>query len=194
VLLSIISALLACGCGSSGPYVWYTKVPRLERSSAAGEYAIGVGDILVVQVFEQPALATRGRIRPDGRIALPLVGELVAVGKTPSAVRTEIEEGYRRFIVSPRVTVNVEETRPVLVSVMGEVRTSGGQSLEPHSGVLQALAQAGGLSDFADESSIFVLRRVPAFRRIRFTYEALVNNDYGAATFPLRTGDVIVVE
>jgi polysaccharide export outer membrane protein len=169
-------------------------VPRTERSSAAGEYSIGVGDILVVQVFEQTALATRVRIRPDGRIALPLVGELVAVGKTPSAVRTEIEEGYKRFIVSPRVTVNVEETRPVLVSVMGEVRTSGGQSLEPHSGVLQALAQAGGLSDFADESSIYVLRRVPAFRRIRFTYEALVNNDYGAATFPLRTGDVIVVE
>jgi polysaccharide export outer membrane protein len=90
--------------------------------------------------------------------------------------------------------VNVEEARPVQISVMGEVRTTGAQSLEPHFGLLQVIAQAGGLSDFANESRIFVLRKVPEFRRIRFTYEALINNEGGAATFPLRTGDVIVVE
>jgi polysaccharide export outer membrane protein len=155
---------------------------------------IGVGDVLAIQVFEQPNLSTRARIRPDGRIALPLMGEIVAVGKHPNAVSRELEEGFKRFIVSPRVTVNVEESRPVLVSVMGEVRTPGSQSLEPQSGLLQAIAQAGGLTEFADESEIFVLRRVPEFRRIRFTYDALVHNEGGAATFPLRTGDVIVVE
>jgi len=191
-ILVVCSAAIACG--TSGRYVWYTQMPRSDWGNPAGEYVIGIGDMLAVQVFEQEALTTRVRIRPDGRIALPLMGEIVAVGKSPSAVRAEIEAGYRRFIVTPRVTVNVEEARPVLIAVMGEVRTTGGQSLEPHSGLLQAIAGAGGLGDFASKSEIFVLRRVPEFRRIRFTYDALVNNEGGAATFPLRTGDVIVVE
>ena len=75
-----------------------------------------------------------------------------------------------------------------------EVRTVGTLSLEPGAGLLQALAQAGGPSDFADREAIYVLRRQPEFKRIRFTYAALIQNTDGAATFPLKTGDVIVVE
>jgi protein involved in polysaccharide export with SLBB domain len=80
------------------------------------------------------------------------------------------------------------------VTLLGEVNTRGAQTLEPPASILQALAQSGGLTEFADESEIFLLRRVPQFQRIRFTYKAIVNNESGAAMFPLRNGDVIVVE
>jgi protein involved in polysaccharide export with SLBB domain len=82
------------------------------------------------------------------------------------------------------------------VNILGEVAHVGALTLDPAtgSGLLQALSQAGGPSEYADKSEIFVLRRTPEFRRIRFTYDALVENRSGAATFPLRTGDVIVVE
>jgi polysaccharide export outer membrane protein len=82
----------------------------------------------------------------------------------------------------------------VVVTVLGEFKTVGSQSLTGSNGLLQVIAQAGGLTDFASKDRIFVLRRVPEFRRIRFTYEALLQNQGGAATFLLRTGDVVVAE
>ncbi len=80
------------------------------------------------------------------------------------------------------------------VSFVGEISKAGTLSLDPSTGLLQALAQAGGPSAYASKSRIFVLRQFPQFRRIRFTYSALIHNEAGAATFPLRNGDVVVVE
>jgi len=185
---------MASSCGGSGAFVWYRDLPRTEWVESSGEYVIGVGDAIRVQVYEQDALTTNAKVRTDGRIALPFVGEIVAVGKHPSMLARELEARLKEFIVSPRVIVNVEASQPVTVSVLGEVGKVGVLTLEPSAGLLEALAQAGGPSDYADKSSIFVLRKSPGFRRIRFTYDALVQNIGGAATFPLRTGDVVVVE
>lgn len=192
-----LSALLACasalGCSSTGPYVWYNALPRSEWEQPR-EYVIGVGDSLNISVYEQPNLSGRAKIRSDGKIALPFIGEVMVAGKAPSAVARELEARFKAIIVTPRVTVNVEESAPVTVSVLGEIGHRGTLTLQPPAELLQALAQAGGLSEFADESRIFVIRRFPEFRRIRFTYEAITRNEYGAATFPLRTGDVLIVE
>lgn len=81
-----------------------------------------------------------------------------------------------------------------MVSVLGEVGTRGNVSMPHPATLLQALAQAGGPSEFADKEAIFLVRQKPVFRRIRFTYEALVTNNGNAAAFPVRTGDVIVVQ
>jgi polysaccharide export outer membrane protein len=136
----------------------------------------------------------QGKIRGDGRIAMPFVGEVVAAGKTPVALGREIEARLKEFIVSPRVTVNVDDSLPIVISMLGEVGAKGNLSLAQPATVLQALAQAGGLSEFADTDAIFVVRQKPVFRRIRFTYEALLTNKGGAAAFPVRAGDVIVVQ
>jgi polysaccharide export outer membrane protein len=194
-LASLAVAATATGCAGTGPYVWYSALPANERiPPAAGQFLIGVGDTINVRVYEQPALATDGKIRPDGKIALPFVGEVLAAGKTPKALAQEIEIGLRQFIVGPRVTVNVVALTPMTVSVIGEVAKQGAVTLEPSSGVLQALAQSGGPTDFADKSRIFVLRRLPTFQRIRFTYENLVENRDGAALFPLQNGDIVQVQ
>jgi len=85
----------------------------------------------------------------------------------------------------------VEESRPFEASVVGNVRKAGTFPVDPRSGVLQALAAAGGLGEFADPDRIFVLRKGD---RIRFTYKALIRAERRAAAFRLRAGDVVVVE
>lgn len=197
--LSVGSLLLllgfSCvGCGGPGVFTWYRDLPASEWSTPVGEYLIGVGDTIDVRVFDQENLSTHGKIRSDGRIALPFVGEVAAAGKTPAALGRELEQRLKEFVVSPRVTVNVIESVPVTVSVLGEVGSRGAISITPPVTLVQVLAQSGGLNEFADHESIYVLRKTPTFRRIRFTYEALLRNEGGAATFPLHAGDVVVVE
>jgi polysaccharide biosynthesis/export protein len=196
LLVLVLLAVNAAACASTGAFVWFRDLPRTESAPPSGEYVVGIGDALSVHVYEQPSLTIEGKIRPDGRIALPFIGEVVAVGKTPTALAKEIETRLTQFIVAPRVTVNVTATAPVVISVLGEVGHQGVITLEPSNGLslLQALAQAGGPSDFADKSRIFVLRRAPTYQRIRFKYDALLQNSDGSATFALQTGDVVVVE
>jgi polysaccharide export outer membrane protein len=194
-VLTTAALAFAVACGSSGPYVWYHDLPRTEWEASFGEYVIGVGDGISVGVYGQEALATHAKVRTDGRIALPLAGEVVAAGKHPSALAREIEARVAQYIQQPHVTVNVDDVQPVVVSFIGEVGHVGSLTLDRASTtLLQGLAQAGGPTDYADRSRIFVLRKAPEFRRIRFTYDSLVENRGGAALFPLRTGDVIVVE
>jgi len=194
VRLGLVVLSLGVGaCASTGPFVWFRDLPPAERTAPSGQFLISVGDTVNIRVYEQSALTTDGKIRPDGRIAVPFIGEVVATGKTPSRLAQEIEVALRQFIVSPRVTVNIAQSTPLSVSVLGEVARQGVVTLEPSSGLLEALAQAGGPSDYADKSAIFVLRRVPKFYRIRFTYDDLVKNQ-SAAAFSLQNGDVVYVQ
>jgi polysaccharide export outer membrane protein len=186
--------LFIAACSSTGSFVWYHELPKSEWGAAGGEYVIGVGDTVTVRVYDQENLTTKGKIRSDGRIAVPFAGEIVMAGRRPPEVAREIEGKLKEFIVQPRVTINIDESKPMSVSFVGEVSHPGTLSLDSSTGLLQALAQAGGPGPYASKSRIFVLRQYPQFRRIRFTYTALVQNEAGAATFPLRNGDVVVVE
>jgi polysaccharide export outer membrane protein len=190
----IFAAALAVACSSAGQYIWYSELPRSEWGAPGGAYVIGVGDVLNVNVYGQEQLTTRARVRSDGRISMTLLGEVTAAGKQPAALAAEFQKLLAQFVVSPRVTVNVEEARPISVTILGEVGSRGTLTLESPGALLQAMAQAGGLTEFADQSKVFVVRQQPTFRRIRFTYEDIVNNRNGAASFPLKTGDVIMVE
>jgi polysaccharide biosynthesis/export protein len=192
--LLLVTSLAICGCGSLGSYTWYSAVPAADWSTAPSEYVISAGDVISIRVFDQDALGTHGKIRADGRIAMPFVGEIVAAGKTPVALSREIENRLKVFIVSPRVIVNVDDSLPIVISTLGELNAKGNLTMTQPATLIQAIAQAGGLTEFADKDAIFVIRQKPAFRRIRFTYDALLNNKGGAAAFPVRSGDVIVVQ
>ncbi len=181
-------------CASAGEYTWFSTLPDADWKTDASEYVINVGDTVNIRVYEQDGMSTSVKIRRDGRIALPLAGEVVAAGKHPSALAREIEAKLKEFIVTPRVTVNIDSSQQVSVTAVGEIGHIGTLMLDPPARLIEALAQAGGPSEFADKSRIFVLREFPKFQRIRFTYDAIVHNESGAAGFPLRTGDVIVIE
>src|SRR4051812_31871280 len=187
-------AVAALGCGSPGQFVWYSELPKSEWDSITGEYVIQVGDVVSIRAYEQESLSGSFKIRRDGRIALPLAGGMMGAGKHPTQLAREIEVKLKEFIVTPRVTVNVESSQPITVTSVGEISHIGSLTLDPPGQLIQALAQSGGPNDYADKSRVFVMRQFPAFQRIRFTYDAILHNEGGAATFPLRTGDVIVIK
>ena len=194
VLVLCCLAALSGACGSSvGGAIPVDKFPE-EPEPATAEYIIGPGDVLNIQVFEQKEMSGQFKVRSDGRIALPLVGEIEVAGKPPATVSTELQNALKKLILVPQVTVSVEQTSPLSVSIIGEVVKSGPLELPRGSGVLQAIASAGGLTTFAHKDRIFVLRKAPNPVRIHFTYDALTSGSGRAVTFRLRSGDVINVQ
>ena len=191
------AALALSGCAAIGPYVWIDDVPLTDIAEPSRrDYAINTGDLLSIRVYNQDAISTRARVRPDGRIAVPLAGEVDAVGRRPLELAKEIEAQLKPFVVAPAVVVSVDEVQPVQVSVLGEVTRPGVFPIEQGAGVLQALALAGGTTRFARRDRIFVLRKrlAEAPLRVRFTYEQLSGGSPRASSFTLVSGDVVSVE
>lgn len=179
------------GCRTVGPYIWAQDLPAEEYSPT--EYIILPGDVVSVRVFNQDAMATRARVRSDGKISMPFLGDISVQGKAPPVVAKEIEVALKNIINAPNVTVAVEEFRPTTVSVIGEVAHPGVIPIGQSTGLLEALATAGGLTENASKDEIFVLREGPVPRRIRFTYD-LLTQTVPSRSFRLRSGDVVVVE
>ena len=186
--------LSAAACHSA-PFIWvhqYATEPV--REGAGSPLTISPGDILDVRVFGQEAMSTKGEVRADGSLALPLLGSVAVASRRPEDVAASLKQRLLPYINSPEVTVVIQESR-ALVSVGGEIKAVGVVELRPPATVLQALAKAGGLTEFADRSGIFVLRTTRGITtRIRFKYAFLTEADPVATSFRLQTGDVIVVE
>jgi polysaccharide export outer membrane protein len=181
------------GCAGTGEFVWFNQMPP-ETAAASSEYIIGVGDIVSIRVLGHEEMTLRQRVRTDGRLALMLIGDIEARGKRPSALKSELEARLKDYIVSPSVVVNVDETQPLTVLLLGEIGHPGAVPLDPDRRLAHALALGGGLTDFASRSSIYVVRNEPKRVRIRFTYESIYRNVGGAGDFVLHRGDVVEVE
>jgi polysaccharide export outer membrane protein len=178
-------------CAATGPFVWVDAVPA--SASTSGDVTVADGDTVNVRVFNQEPLSTREKVRSDGKIALPVVGEIMARGKRPMQLAAEIQDKLKSVVVAPSVTVIVEQSAELKVSVVGEVKNSGVFQLEPGANVLHALAAAGGLSDYADGDKVFVVRKALP-QRVRFRFADLRSADAKSVGFTLQPGDVVVVE
>jgi len=196
--IALATSLLACGAPRS--YLWVDEVSEPPPPDPA-EYHIAPGDVLSVRVWNQESMSTaRAGVREDGRISLPFLQDVEVAGMTTAELSTRLAVKLKAYVVNPVVTVALEERRPLRVSVLGEVTRPGEYELALGSGILHALAAAGGLTEYAHRDRIFVLRHGywadgnPAPARIRFAYDAIVGGSKKAAAFRLRTGDVVVVE
>lgn len=185
-------AVVGVACGH-GQFVWYRELPST-AALANGEYIIGVGDVVSIRVLGHEEMSLKQRVRSDGRLALLLIGDVEAKGKRPSALKAELEGRLKDYIVSPSVAVNIEETLPADVLVLGEVTKPGVVALDPDPRLAHAIASSGGLTDYAARDAIFVVRSEPRPVRIRFTYESIARNLDGAADFELHRGDIVEVE
>ncbi|MET0402587.1 MAG: exopolysaccharide export protein EpsY [Cystobacter sp.] len=196
-LLALLAALaFAAGCYHPGRFIWVDEY-RENQQTQDDSYIIRKGDLLDVNVWNQDRITTRLRVRDDGRISLPLINDVDAAGLTPAALARAVEQKLKELVANPVVTVMVMEAQPIRVSVLGEVRNAGQKRLESGAGLLQAISDAGGFTDYAREDGLYVLRREPGYPnplRIRFDWRALSRNEGNAATFVLKTGDVVVVE
>ena len=183
----------ACATVPEAPFVWVSDW-REPGSTSRGEYVIGVGDALNVLVWDQEKMSARVRVRSDGRVSLPFLDDVNVAGMTPVALARSLEDRLKQFIVTPQVTVVVEEAKPLSVSVLGQVQQPGLFDLAPGASVAQALAAAGGLKDFAHRDRIFLLRSGAGSARIRMTYEDVTKGTGRAFSLRLQSGDVVVVE
>jgi polysaccharide biosynthesis/export protein len=183
----------AAACAGPGQFVWVEQY----RDPSAGKerrYVLGAGDTVQVRVFGQEGMGATARVRSDGKITLPFLNDVQAEGYEPTVLAQQIQARLKDFINEPVVTVSVENARDMQVLLVGEVQRPGTTTLPPGSGVLAALVAGGGLTDFADDEMIFVVRHGPQPARIRFTYASLIAPSGPATAFRLETGDVIVVE
>jgi polysaccharide export outer membrane protein len=128
------------------------------RPYGDSEFRLGPDDIVEVSVYQEKDLSTIVPVRPDGKISVPLVGEMPASGKTATELQKEIELKYRQFIAEPSVTVVVKEINSPKVSVLGEVKNPGIYKIKDRATVLDAIALAGGLTEFAKKDKVMVIR------------------------------------
>lgn len=161
------------------------------------EYLIGPGDLLEVAVWDNTAISRTVPVRPDGKISLPLLHDVQAAGRTPMQLQELINQSLTTYIETPAVSVIVKEVHSFKVSVIGQVKTPGRFELAGHATVLDVLAMAGGLTEFADRGRIVILRQEETLtKQIPFAYDKLVsrNDSSGSQTnFFLQPNDIIVV-
>lgn len=188
-------APLAC-VHPGGRYVWVDDLPDAQVAPPTDAYMLAVGDQISVQVFGHPEMSGRTRVREDGKVSIPLLGDVPARGKALPALGHDIEEqlGARNLVVSARATVLLDEPARLSIPVLGEVSRPGLYQLEPGVGLAEVLASAGGFTEYAHRDRLYVVRRWPEPVRIRFTYNAIARAQGRAADFRLRQGDVVVAE
>ena len=162
-----------------------------QAPAKAEPYRIGCADVLDVVVWHDPDVSRELPVRPDGVISLPIAGELAAAGKTTAALEQEIRQKLLPFVQDPHVTVIVKEMNSSRVFVTGEVQHPGAYPLSGRTSLVQAIALAGGLSEFASANSIVVIRKQG--KRIPVHYSDLVSDDGEVPQFVLEPGDTVVV-
>jgi polysaccharide export outer membrane protein len=181
--LGLLVAFLAAGAA-----------PAPDPRGSADEFRIGPEDVLEIAVWDNTDLSRTVPVRPDGRISLPLVNDIQAAGLTPMELRATVIARLGPFLPNPEVSVIVREVHSAKVSVIGEVKDPGRYELRGKTTVLDALALAGGLGDFADHDAIFVLRRQgSATVRLPFDFKRMASSRDKHAPFLLYPGDIVVV-
>lgn len=172
-----------------------TPIPPSEVAPPADSFVFGVDDVLAVNVWKEAEISRTVTVRSDGKISLPLVGELQASAKTPRQLQDEISSKLSGFISEPAVTVIVQEIRSRRFNILGRVEHPGSYPLTESTTVLDAIAIAGGLRDFAKEKSIYVLR--PKLEgtqlRLAFNYKGVIRDKHLEQNIKLQPHDTVVV-
>ena len=159
----------------------------------ADEYRIGPEDVLDISVWKNAELTRTVAVRPDGRISVPLLNDIQAANMTPMQLRDVLAKGYSKYVSDAEVSVIVREIHSFKVSVVGLVKNPGRYELRSQATVLEALALAGGLTEFAKKDRIVVFRNDGRrWLRIAFDYNQAIY-DNAEQNFQLRPGDIVIV-
>lgn len=159
------------------------------------EYVIGPEDVLAIDVWREPEISRVEPVRPDGKITLPLVGEIQASGQTTNSLQAEITARLTNYIHQPSVTVIVQQADSHRFNIIGDVLRPGSYALGERTSVLDAIAVAGGFGEFATVTHIFVVRQLAngSSLRIPFNYKAAVRGNRRDLDLYLKPGDTIIV-
>ena len=133
--------------------------PASANKSGDDSFVIGNDDVLAINVWKEPDFTRSIQVRSDGKISLPLLGEVQAAGLTPSQLEHDLTTRLQNYITKPQVTVMVEQTNSKKFNILGQVTKPGSYSLTLAPTVVDAIALAGGPKDFAKQKAIYILRQ-----------------------------------
>lgn len=169
--------------------------PVVHAAEAADSgYRVGPEDVLEISVWKEEGLQKEVLVRPDGGLSFPLVGEIQATGKTAEEIREEVTQRLQRFISGPVVSVSVRKIVNNKIYVMGKVNRPGEYLTGHFLNVLQVLSMAGGLTPYAAENKIKILRKEGGSERVYpFEYGAIQRGEKLEQNITLRPGDVVLV-
>jgi polysaccharide export outer membrane protein len=157
-------------------------------------FIIGNDDVLAINVWKEPDISRSIPVRSDGKISLPLVGEVQAAGQTPAALEKDIASKLKNYISEPEVTVMVQQVNSQKFNILGQVVRPGAYVIANSPTVLDAIALAGGFRDFAKQKSIYVLRQGPdSETRLPFNYKDVVQGKNMSQNIKLQPRDTIIV-
>jgi polysaccharide biosynthesis/export protein len=158
-------------------------------------YVIGNDDLLGINVWKDPDLSRSIPVRSDGKISLPLVGELQAAGRTPLQLEHEIALSLKDYMTAPEVTVIVEQINSKKFNILGQVLKPGSYSLALATTVMDAIATAGGFRDFAKKEDVYILRELPdgSESHIRFNYKSFIKGKNPTQNIKLEPHDTVIV-
>lgn len=191
VAIAAVSGLLA-GCATSSTYAPAPEsVPSIEH-----RYKVGPLDVLSITVWRNPELSTTVTVRPDGRISMPLIDEVMAAGKNPSEVARELEKGLSKLLRDPSVTVIVsgfQGTYGEQIRIVGEAARPQAVPFRQDMTVLDVMIQAGGLTDYADGNAAVLVRGAEKGKQYSLRLKDLLKRGDISANAPVLPGDIIIV-
>jgi polysaccharide export outer membrane protein len=156
----------------------------------SNSFKVGPADVLNVRVWHEQEFSGPVSVHPDGKITLPLVGDLTVGGMTPAQIEQVIAQALTKYVVKPLVTVTVQEVLSKKYYLDGEIARVGEYPLVAPTTVLEAISRAGGLRDFANEKKIYILR---GDKRILFNYKDVIHGKHMDQNIPLEPGDHVIV-
>ena len=165
-------------------------------NAVSGEFIIGAEDILDISVWRNPDLSKIVQVRPDGKISMPIIRDIVAVGKTPSQLAEEMTNKLKEYVQNPVVAVSVKEVFSSAIFLLGEVVRPGKYPLKNKTTLLQGITIAGGFTPIAARNQIVIFRfteAAPGMKRLMASYDEIVLRGGLADNFELKSGDTIVI-
>ncbi|HXN51136.1 MAG TPA: polysaccharide biosynthesis/export family protein [Candidatus Acidoferrum sp.] len=167
----------------------------VKPSAKAGkDYVIGADDVLDVSVWKEQELTRTLQVRPDGKISMPLLGDVQAAGLIPGQLAQSVSEKLKKYLTAPQVTVILTQINSQRVYVIGEVTRSGAYPVLPGMTILQAISSAGGLTQFANAKKIFLMRDEDHIQtKYPFSYKEVLDGRKAEENRTVKAGDTIVV-
>ena len=164
------------------------------QSNAGASYVLGAGDVLEITTWKDAALTKQVVVLPDGSISFPLIGEVVAAGKSVNSLQKELETKIRNFVTDPVLAVVVTQVNSMVIYVLGKVIKPGRFSINTNVNVLQALAIAGGLNPYAKKDRIKIIREEGGATKVfDFDFEAVLKETNLDKNIRLMRNDLVLV-
>jgi polysaccharide export outer membrane protein len=166
------------------------EVPAVAAAVDPKTYVVGVQDVVFVKVWREAELSGLYVVRPDGKISMPLVGEIVATGTTPDQLKERITAGLGVFMNRPEVMIEIHQVNSKRYYMTGEVKRPGPYPLVTPLTILEAISHAGGLRDFANSKKIVIMRNG---ERLKFNYKDVIKGKNLDQNIQIEPGDHILV-